>query len=162
MFKFCLVNIRTKTIVCEEKIELTVTMFQILALLFVLNLKNNHWFSYKNFAYSYVLPLTIYVYIIYSMCMTYDQWCYIKSCFFRLLHIVRQWQHISGAFCRAHNRHTFPAVWRLLFECRVSKKCSEKKKYINQGLTSLCTTHLFRLCNIIFTIKIQLSKHSNE
>lgn len=33
---------------------------------------------------------------------------------------MRQWFHIGRTFCGAHDRHTFPAVWRLLFERRVS------------------------------------------
>lgn len=45
---------------------------------------------------------------------------YQLSLCFRLFRVVREWQHIGGAFRGAHDRHTFPTVWRLLPERRVS------------------------------------------
>lgn len=45
----------------------------------------------------------------YDLCLSY-----------RLLRVVRERQHISGAFRGTHDRHTFPAVRRLLLERRVS------------------------------------------
>lgn len=84
-------------IVCDEKKELGhhFNLSHKYSLYF-----KNHWFKYKNFVYSYTLHK--------------------KSWFCRLLHIVRQWQYISGTFYRPHNCHTFPTIWRLLFERRVS------------------------------------------